>query len=243
MRNFCSVTLATLLAVCVCATSVLGAPINYGDFMGTDYAFESVREASATDPYPANDPLFGAPFVDGNRLIFSPFTNGLFTSFASNGNADTTSGTLSMIVRAVNVPFLTKIIIHETGDYSLLGAGTPATSATINGLLAVTEIEPGSSPTMTAPLTVNPAAPYQLVAPATSGDFTASTELDLTGLGISEIILVFNNTLQTTSETTPTSGTTAFIQKKTIIIEVPEPATAGLLAFSGVAILLRRRRR
>lgn len=232
--------LAAGLALLLVAGAAQAAPINYGDFFGVgagEVDFINVREASATDPYPMNDPLYGAPIRDANRLIFTPLT---FASFASNGAADTTSGTLSMIIRADVGQFLNTIFIRETGDFSLLGVGTPATSATINGLLTTTELAPGMSPTLTDTLDVLPAAPYALPAD-TDGEFVATTEIDLSTLGITEVILNFNNNLQTTSE----EGTVSFIQKKTIVItvnpEVPEPATLSLLAISGV-ILLRRRR-
>ncbi len=216
--------------------------INYGDFFQVGPGavhFLNVTEASATDPYPANDPLYGAPIVDANRLIFTPLT---FASFAANGMADTTSGTLSMIIRADVGQFLNSIFIRETGDFSLLGVGTPATSATINGLLTITELAPGSSPTITSTLDVLPDAPYALPDDM-EGEFVATTEIDISGLGITEVVLNFNNNLQTTSE----AGTVSFIAKKTVVItvnpEIPEPATLSLLAISGVVLLRRRSRR
>lgn len=234
--------LAAVLAVLVLSGVAQAAPINYGDYFGVasgEVDFINVREASATDPFPMHDPLYGAPIRDENRLIFTPLT---FASFAANGAADTTSGTLSMIIRADAGQFLDSIFIHETGDFSLAGVGTPATSATINGLLTVTELAPGSSPTMTSTLSVNPATPYALPAD-TDGEFTADTMIDVSGLGIREIVLNFNNNLQTTSE----NGTVSFIQKKTIVITVnppvPEPTTIALLSMGGVLLVRRRRNR
>ena len=59
---------------------------------------------------------------------------------------------------------------------------------------------------------------------------------------MTEIVLNFNNNLQTTSE----NGTVSFIQKKTMVITVnppvPEPATLSLFALSGVLVLRRKRR-
>ncbi|MCB9855839.1 MAG: PEP-CTERM sorting domain-containing protein [Phycisphaerales bacterium] len=242
MLKIRNTVLAAGLALLVLAGVAQAATINYGDYFGIGAGqvdFINVREASATDPYPANDPLYGAPIRDGNRLIFTPLT---FASFASNGAADTTSGTLSMIIRADVGQFLTSIFIRETGDFSLLGVGTPATSATINGLLTITELAPGSAPTITSTLGVMPAAPYALPADM-AGEFVATTEIDVSGLGFTEVVLNFNNNLQTTSE----NGTVSFIQKKTVVItvnpEIPEPATLSLLAISGVVLLRRRTRR
>ncbi|HPF41310.1 MAG TPA: PEP-CTERM sorting domain-containing protein [Phycisphaerae bacterium] len=241
MLNKRNTVLAAGLALLVIAGVAQAAPVNYGDYFGVGAGqvdFINVREASATDPAPMNDPLYGAPIRDGNRLIFTPLT---FASFASGGAADTTSGTLSMIIRADVGQFLNTIFIRETGDFSLLGVGTPATSATINGLLTATELAPGSSPTLTSTLDVLPAAPYALPAD-TDGEFVATTEIDLSTLHITEIVLNFNNNLQTTSE----NGTVSFIQKKTIVItvdpEIPEPATMSLLALGGLFVIRRRRR-
>lgn len=217
---------------CVTSSAVAG-PFNYGDFVGVnpgDLDFLQVRENSITDP----GPLFEAPVHVNNRLIFTPLA---FTSYAANGLADTTSGTLSMRIRADLGQYLKQIIIKETGDASLLGVGNAATKATINGLMTLTDISPGTHPTLTNQLDVNPDAPYQL--PNDSYvEFTAMTVIDLTGLNINEVILNFNNNLQTTSQ----QGTTSFIQKKTIVIYTPEPATIGLLAIGSLVVLRRKRR-
>jgi hypothetical protein len=232
-----------MIAVLFGATLSNAAPVNYGDFSGMGPGavdFIAVREASATDPFPANSPLFGAPIHVGNRLIFQHEM--LFTSVASGGSADTTSGTLSMIIRADMGTFLEEIVITETGDWSMLGAGTNATSATVNGLLAVTELAPGVSPTMTSTFTVTPTPAYHL--PTTpEGEFAAITFIDLSGLGVTEVVISLNNNLQTTSE----SGTVSFIQKKSVIVEVneppiPEPATLSLVGLTGLFVMRRRRR-
>lgn len=229
--------LILVLALTVlCASSSLRADsVSYGDFFGTDVAFLNVREGSATDPVP----LYGAPLVVDNRLLFNPLT---FTSFANDGDADVTSGTLSVRIEAGEASFLEVIRITETGDFTMLGTGTDATSATINGLAVATDIDPGVGDTLTSPLAVTPDAPYFLPVDGDFGEFEAVTEIDLSGLGIRAVILNLNNNLQTTSE----EGTSSFIQKKTVEIEVedipiPEPTTAMLLAVAAVGIVRRRR--
>lgn len=222
----------TVLAV---ATSIANAaPINYGDFVGLnpgEVDFLQVRENSITDP----TPLFDAPLRIGNRLQFSPLS---FASFAANGMADTTSGTLSMRIRADVGQFLRQIIIRESGNATLLGAGNAATAATINGLLTITDIDPGILATLTDQLSVTPSAPYVL--PGTNFvQFATETIIDLTGLGVREVIFNFNNNLQTTSQL----GTTSYIEKQSITIIVPEPGTMSLLLIGSLVVLRRGRRK
>jgi len=212
----------------------MAAPVLYGDYIGLnpgDVDFLQVREDSITDPVP----LFEAPIFLPNKLIFTPIS---FASFSANGSADTTSGTLQMRIRADAGTFLTTIEIRETGNYSLVpvGLGSPATSATINGLLTLTDIDPGVGGVLTDPIDVTPAAPYVLPGDSV-GEFIAITSIDLTGMGIRQVILNFNNNLQTSSE----MGTTAFIQKTNITIITPEPASLTLLAVGGLLLIRRRR--
>jgi len=216
------------------ASGAAAAPVLYGDYIGInpgDVDFLQVREDSITDP----TPLFEAPVFLPNKLIFTPIS---FTSYAANGMADTTSGTLQMHIRADAGTFLTTITITEAGDYTLVptGFGSAATAATINGLLTLTDINPGLGGVFTDPLDITPNAPYVLPGDS-AGEFVAITSIDLTGLGIHEVILNFNNNLQTTSE----SGTTSFIQKKNITIYTPEPASLAFLAVGGLMLIRRRR--
>jgi|GEM_PF-733477 len=233
-KHICRLLVLSLVAL-IASSTARADSVSYGDFFGTNVSFLNVREGSSTDPVP----LFGAPMVVNNRLLFNPLT---FTSFANDGDADVTSGTLSVVISASQAAFLEVIRIVETGDFTMLGSGTDATSATINGLAVATDLDPGIGDTMTAPLAVTPDAPYHLPTDGDFGEFEAVTEIDLTGLGIRTVILNLNNNLQTTSE----EGTSSFIQKKTVEIEVedipiPEPTTAMLLAVAAVGIIRRRR--
>ncbi|MCP5115486.1 MAG: PEP-CTERM sorting domain-containing protein [bacterium] len=216
------------------------APINHGDFPGAgagEVDFLQVTEDSFTDP----TPLYDAPIHLPNKLLFFPLS---FTSVASNGASDTTTGTLTMTIRADAGYFLGTIALWETGDYTLTGLGTSGTSADIEGMLSAQDISPGLNGTISDGVTYAPSPVFELPPPMFD-EFTGEAVIDLTGLGITEVMLTLENTLETTSESGP--GTTAFIQKKTIGIEastvlIPEPATLGLLGLAG-ALGVRRRRR
>jgi hypothetical protein len=218
-----------LLAVCPLARA---GSVNYGDLLGGFAGavdFLQVTESTVTDAVP----LYGAPTRVGNGLVFFPTA---FSSQSAGKSADTTSGTLTVRIRADSGFFLEVINIKEIGEYELTGVGTTATSATINGLCTVTDISPGTHGFLFDNLHVTPAPVYSLPA-HTADSFVSTAKIDLTGLHISEIMLNFNNNLQSTAE----QGTTSMIDKQYVEIFVPEPATFGLLV--GLTILCRRARR
>ena len=236
IRN--AMALGAFVCLCVPLPPAV-ATINYPDIPGAgpqEVDFLNISETSVTDP----EPLFGQPVRQGNQLLFFPQT---FASSAADGLADTTAASLHVSVRAPQGHYLEKIHFVEYGDYSLAGAGTAATSAQVNGTLYIADIDPGLNGVLLDVMTVDPAGPYTLPGPS-AGQFSAATEVDLTGLGIYEVRISLNNNLQTTSE----PGTTAFIQKKVQqgpavgIIVIPEPASALLLMFGALAVARRRAR-
>jgi hypothetical protein len=232
LARFCAV-LTLFVLVLVNAEATRGNSIIYGNFLAAtpgEPDFLQVLESSVTDAVP----LYGPPSLVGSGLVFFPAS---FASSSASGGADTTSGTLRMRIHADAGFFLQVITIVESGAYRFAGNGTPATSATINGLLTITDVSPGTHATLTDTLTVLPAPVYKQPGNL-AGDFTAITHVDLTGLGISDVVLNFNDNLQTTSQI----GTTAFIEKKQINIYTPEPTTLGLL-LAGVFTLRGRRGR
>jgi hypothetical protein len=234
-----SLSTAVMAALVLVAASVAGAsPINYGNFPGIlpgQVDFWQVTENSTTDP----TPLFGPPTRVGNSLYFFPNS---YTSFSQDGSADTTSGTLQMMVTAPQGKFITTVVFSELGDYALTGEGTSATQATVAGLLTVTDLAPGNSGTGTAVFNFVPSFRFQLPDDST-GQFNGGGVVDLSGLDVTAIFINFNNILQTSSE----PGTTSFIEKKVIdgmlvTIETPEPATMAMLTIGGIGMLVARRR-
>lgn len=223
--------LGALLAI---AGTAHGAVAFYGDRLGTGSAPDilDIQEESTTDALP----LFGSPVRAGNALLFFPSN---YASSSADGSSDITSSTITMRIAAKPGNFLDQITIREFGDWSLTGAGGAGTFVDATGLLSVTDLAPGTNGTMSSPLVA-------LGLPAIGGPATDTWEgivsLNLAGLGLTEILLTFQNTLATGSEL----GTTAFIRKTVISgpsVAVIVPAPGAAFALLGAAGLVSARRR
>src|SRR5690606_14708681 len=128
----------------VCATALLGvsvssvqaAPINYLDKVGSTAVFSGIVEDSATDA----TPLYGMPTISVHTLDFNPTS---FGSFASGGSADVTDGLLAFTVAANPGYGVTRLVLSECGDYTLMGLGTAATSANVGTafFVQITEVD------------------------------------------------------------------------------------------------------
>jgi hypothetical protein len=220
-----------------------GASINYGNFNVPGIMFQGVTESSGTDPVP----LYGPPnpFVIG--LDFDPMT---FTSASSNGTADITDGQLNFTIMTLpGGPTIDGLSLLEAGDYSLAGAGGPATSVFAGAIVRATILQVDG--VNVAPINVPPvnasfgdSLPGTVIAgPWSLGLFTNIVGALGPGQHATKVDIVINNALVTTSE----PGTVAFIAKKEFQIGitpgVPEPATATLIALACIgAIGLRRSR-
>ncbi len=218
------------------ASGASADPINYGDFLGVNPGepdFLQVTEDSISDPAP----LFGAPIHAGSRLLFLPTS---FAASAADGNYDGTTGTITAHIRAADGYYLQTVDLREIGDCTLLGAGSLNTWADIYGFLGATDVSPGTHGSFAAFLSIAPEPPYWLPPPLFTS-FEGTAQINLAGLGITEITLAFTDTLEGNSE----PGTTVFLQKKAFAIEVtsipvPEPAS-GLSVLLGMFALLTRR--
>lgn len=180
--------------------------------------------------------LFGSPTVAGNTFTFIPSN---FRATASNGGAQTTTDRLSFTLDVAPGLFFDKIRVQEFGDYSILNGGSVTAEAFLFVINLNNPVGPGSPNTSQMPTT--PSFPLSTAGNANglwSGDVTAN----LLANGWTRVQVVLNNTLQASAAV----GGTAVIEKKfggiTITVDVPEPATAGVIA-SGLGMLMLRRRK
>ncbi len=248
-------TKAALAALALSAAftgAAQAAPINYGNFVGTTLMYLGVEENSITDA----TPLFGAPTIAVDSLVFSPPSFG--ASSTGGGAPDITDGTLGMTVMAKPGFALASVDFNEAGDYTVLGGGasnfvdvsTPifVTVLEVDGV-AITPIMVTDSMVFTTDADGN----FDSATDAGVGViWTGSVSVDLNDVlsdngipfvtGVTKAIVRIDNTLVAISQ----DGGIAFIQKKqfegvTITIEtVPEPTTLGLLGLGGLFMLRRR---
>jgi hypothetical protein len=227
---------------------------SYGNYNALNVVYKSVAEGSNTDPVP----LFGAPHVAGNSLLFNP-TN--FGAYANNGGFDFTDSTLTTTLHAIAGNVIDKVQFSEQGDFTLAGSGTANTNASVAATLFVriTAVESGWLTTpiqFSTNMLFSPSdGTYNLVEnPGLGQLWQGSAEIDLNailaGAGISEKVtevdLSMDNSLLTFSE----SGTIAYIKKKeidgvSITAIVPEPSSFILLGIGATTLLAytwRRRR-
>lgn len=250
-------TFLTALIACVLVSGVArAAAINYGNFVSLPgYTFTNVTESSGTDPVP----LFGPPTPFSVGLNFDPTS---FVASASGGPTDITDGQLNFGVKGLVVPTgkaaIKVLTFNESGDYSLVGTGSPATQlfAGVGYQVVVNEIDGNAVAPIAIPFT-NASAGFNLVAnPGILQPWSLSTFVDISAYltsqnisyttGATSISVVLNNQLIATSE----AASLSFIAKKDFIATVtpfisgnlPEPGSFMLISLAAIPMISRRRK-
>ena len=241
--------LSVLVAMSV--AQVADATMTYSDVVGTNVSFTGIQESSSFgDP----EPLFGQPLGNSDSLLFFPEN---FLATSSGGGIDSTGSHLQLWIMG-NGPLDTidTVRIDEYGDFTLGGfGGTAATGAqtSMSGFLTVTETIDGPITPVVIGFVGDKTYPN---GPPSNlwglpGDLGTFLWDDVTVIDVASVVpnatkahLSIDNDLFAASE----ASTFATVQKKfseapgVIINVIPEPATMGLLALGGLAILRRRGR-
>lgn len=253
-------------ALAVGGSSAFAATINYGDF-GPDFPpgvteYQDVRESSGTD----TPPLYNAPSLSGNTLDFDP---GPFVASATDGDSDSdiTDGQLNFdieVIKGLNDEVaggLESLIISESGDFSLMGAGTALTSVSAGVSADVRILEVDGSPITPVSTFASASIVRDLVtdgpvvlAPWSNsllvefGPVLAENDIPFE-FGVTKAEVVINDQLIAISE----PNSVSFIAKKDFAIdpgdinpnpdfEIPEPASAALVMACLACVSQLRRR-
>lgn len=249
-----------MLAALISGNTIEAASINYGTFNvpSAGIMFQNVTESSGTDAVP----LYGPPdpFVVG--LDFDPAN---FVSTSSGGSADITDGQLNFtimgLVNANGAVGVSTIGLSEAGDYTLAGAGGPATSVTAGAIIRATVTQINGL--AIAPINLIPvnasfsdSLPGAVVVAPWSLGATLNVAAQLINLGFgpddvaTKVEIAINNALVSTSE----ASSVSFIAKKDFRIDltpdvvgdpfIPEPSTLMIsMFFVGILPMIKRRRR
>lgn len=247
------------------ASCSFAATINYGDF-GPDYPpgvtiYQDVRESSGTDPIPPQ--RFGPPTLSGDNLDFAPTS---FVASANGAESDTTDVQLNLgmqVVEGINNEVgggLTSLLITESGDYSLLGAGTASTSV-VAGISAdidilevdgvpITPISMFASSSISRDLVTDgpvALAPWNNGLLIEFGPVLAANNVPFQ-YGVTKAEVVLDDQLVAIGE----AGSVSFIAKKDFLLQpgvtpnpnfvIPEPASA-VLALALLGCITQRRGR
>jgi len=243
-----SVTAFALALLVFSGATGAAALTTHPDQAGTSYFFENLVEDTTTAGDPT--PIFGAPTVAGDNLIWTPPS---FASNATGGSSDQTNGTFAfdIVSKNKNSIAIKNVILTELGDYSLTGVGTAATDATaLAGIfIVITEYNLGGNLVSTA-LALSDTDAVNFNTPFQAGGWNLGLSVDVQGYldlffggdaYATMVEVVWNNDLATNSEL----GTTSQIQKKVgipaiTVSVIPEPGTAILMGLGLAALGARR---
>jgi hypothetical protein len=234
--------LLSLLVALLAPHAATGTTV-HGNFLGINYDYLGVQETSTFgDP----EPLFGAPIIVGDSLVFSPTT--FSASAAGAGGFDQTGAQLQATIDSTGTGPIDQIFIDEFGEVDLSGIGTGATGAFISMSGVVTVLETGAGvPCISCQIgftgVFSPSDLYGLPGDLGQTLFQGSVLVDVGAVypDATLAFLSFDNDMFVSSE----DGTTAIMEKKpTITISIiPEPGTFALLGGGVLGLALRARGR
>jgi hypothetical protein len=261
---FQSLAVAIAASLSGLALSAHASIITYAPptLIGTQVTYPSVSESSNTNTLP----LYGAPVVSGNNLVFSNLN---FSAVSTNGSPalDYVDGQINFTLQADQGTFLQALNLTEFGDYNI--STTPANPAAVDfveayqnpvliTVLAINGVavtpEENSSDTMTITdggvfeTPPNPPPTPQSISGSWNGSVTANLDALFGSDEITEISVSFDNDLLAESQT----GGIADIAKKGFDVNpspvngipgMPEPSVMGLAAVAMGMGLKRRRGR
>ena len=207
-----------LTACTILANSVIADSVDYGDLQGQGLLFSQITEISSSD----NLPLYGAPSVAGNSLIFN---NPNFSVNADANGQEFVDGRIAFSVTSTNGRLLTGITLNESGVFQLNGSNSEASINAIafavgGGVTYPAEFENVSQSESVSrwqnSLTI------EFDQPLTSFSFDADNQLfALAGIDSSSFVDKQNISLTVSS--------------------IPEPAATTGLLFCGLLLLRRKR--
>jgi hypothetical protein len=239
--SICSLSFLLMLGFSTTANAVV-----YGDFMGTSVEFIGVQDQNG---------LFGAPFVSGDSLDFSPnaFEADCSLDPACPPTPTTVDDTLTITIQANGGSFIDDVLLTEAGD-TTLQSFTGAFAATVVTATVFVDIFQING------VNVNNINGNAVMVFTQNGQYESDDEGYGTHIWTGSLLIDIDQiiadagatgqatriqlNLDNTLTAFGASGATARIEKKDIdglaITVVPEPGTALLLGLGLVALRTTR---
>lgn len=245
-----------VVAACLTVVSTANAAIiTYAPptIAGTNVTYPQVSESSNSGTLP----LYGAPTISGNELLFTNM-NFVSTSVNASPAVSFVDGQVNFTLVANAGSTLQSVAISEFGDYNV--SATPSNPAAVNFVkvypqaLQITVLSIAGVPlatplvnTTSAIMSLSPSGgDFQTGVDPATGSWTGSVTANLASLfgsnQITSIAISYDNQLLAESQL----GGIATISKKGFIIDptlggsVPEPTMLSLLGLSGLAMMRKR---
>jgi len=248
----CACALGLAILAGIFSPAAQAASINYGNFgpVPPGVSFLQVTESSGTDPIP----LYGPPTAFSVGLDFNPVG---FAATSSAGSApDITEGQLNFTAIGIGGVGIGSLSVSESGDYTLAGIGTPATTASAGAILRATVTQIDFLPV--APINLAPvnasvsfALPGAAIVQPWSLGLSMNVAAQLIALGYApgsaatRVEIVIDNSMVATSE----AASVSFIAKKDFRFEltpvnvIPEPSSLTLAGLTLGGLYFARRKR